>query len=660
MQPTRGTDDRRTPERDAAFGKVVSSGTPPHGPGFIGRQRELAFLIEAVTAPGPTLVSVYGPAGVGKSVLVARLAEAAAARGLAAVVIDGRGIEPTPQGFLAALGGGLGRPAGMVTADLRERTEPLLLVLDAYDRLWLLDDWLREAFVPALSGAVRVVIAGRRQLGRGWRFAPERAASLRMLPLRSLSPEDAAALLRGRGVAPAEAESLAKTVGGHPLALHLVGSLAPLERNRSATVASGVIQDLAELFLEEISDPTQRHAVEAGALVRRLTVGLLRAMLPQADAEPLLQTLRALPLFETGPDGLVMHEAVRGPIAAALRAADPARARAYERAAWRHLRAEARVAEPAARWGNTADMVFLLRNPATRNAFFPVDAQPPHPEGARPADRASVVALVERRDSPAAARIAAAWLERDLDPFRVVRSEQGVVEAVYWAFDPYKVDYRLIEGDPVALAWWRHLRSRAGAGPNKAIFARRLLCRKHGEGYCPEQAACWLDIKRLYMDMRPTLRWVYGAFGTLEGYRPVLESLGFRQIADLTVAVGDSVCHTVGLDMGEGSFDAWIGRVVAAELGAVEDRPLDPGAREMVIDGRRIPLTPMEMGVLGVLHAREGCAVSRDDLLDEVWGPDWDGSSNVVEAVIKSLRRKLGPNAGRIRTVRGLGYMYRE
>ena len=51
--------------------------------------------------------------------------------------------------------------------------------------------------------------------------------------------------------------------------------------------------------------------------------------------------------------------------------------------------------------------------------------------------------------------------------------------------------------------------------------------------------------------------------------------------------------------------------------------------------------------------------VSRADLLREVWGTSYDGGSNTVDVVIRSLRRKLGAVADRIETVRGVGYRLR-
>jgi hypothetical protein len=638
-----------------------SRGLTEQGPmAFVGRQRELALLRDAVSGGG-VVVSVHGPAGIGKSALLTRFARALSDASIPHVLLDGRTIEPSIFGFQSALAAGLRQPINdlaTLRSVLHDRG-PLTLIVDGYDRLWLLDQWICTEFTAALPMHVSLVIGSRRALGRNWRFECVRCAALHLLPLGPLVQQEAITLLTQRGVADADALMLSRDAGGHPLTLTLIGAVARLGGNRLRAAAANVVQELAALFLEEIDDRTVRHGVEAAACVRRVTVGLLRTMVPDADAERLFRTMQQLPLFESGENGLVLHDGARGAIASALRAADPERAASYERAAWRHVRAGAASAPSGQLWQFCADMIFLLRHPAVRSAFFPADTQPASPEPARDADRDQIRSIVQRYDGRTAADTASAWMARDLAAFRVVRDADGLVEAFYWAVDPFRMDARIYAQDPVAAAWWTDLRQRDGARGGTAIFMRRHLCREHGEGYCPAQAACWLDIKRLYMEMRPTLRWVYTGHRDFEQHLDAMRPLGFAPIPELRKTVDGIAFHTLLLDMGPGSFDAWLTGVVAAELGGADDRLLDPGAREVVIDSRRIPLTRNEFGVMSLLHARAGQAVTRDELLDEVWGAAWDGSSNVVEAVVKSLRRKLDDRADCIRTVRGIGYLYR-
>jgi DNA-binding response OmpR family regulator len=63
--------------------------------------------------------------------------------------------------------------------------------------------------------------------------------------------------------------------------------------------------------------------------------------------------------------------------------------------------------------------------------------------------------------------------------------------------------------------------------------------------------------------------------------------------------------------------------------------------------------------VLNALAARRAAPVSRADLLRDVWGTSYNGGSNTVDVVVRSLRRKLGASADRIETVRGIGYRLR-
>jgi pimeloyl-ACP methyl ester carboxylesterase len=84
---------------------------------------------------------------------------------------------------------------------------------------------------------------------------------------------------------------------------------------------------------------------------------------------------------------------------------------------------------------------------------------------------------------------------------------------------------------------------------------------------------------------------------------------------------------------------------------------LDEANRELVLEGRREPITPLEYGVMLALVRASGRVVTRDELLAEVWATSVTGS-NRVEAVVRSLRKKLGAFAPSIETVTGHGYRF--
>ncbi|MFI0420207.1 response regulator transcription factor [Spongiactinospora sp. 9N601] len=70
--------------------------------------------------------------------------------------------------------------------------------------------------------------------------------------------------------------------------------------------------------------------------------------------------------------------------------------------------------------------------------------------------------------------------------------------------------------------------------------------------------------------------------------------------------------------------------------------------------GREITLTAKEFAILEYLAGRSGEAVSKRDILDQVWDIAFEGEPNIVEVYISSIRRKIGRMA--IETVRGVGY----
>ena len=88
------------------------------------------------------------------------------------------------------------------------------------------------------------------------------------------------------------------------------------------------------------------------------------------------------------------------------------------------------------------------------------------------------------------------------------------------------------------------------------------------------------------------------------------------------------------------------------------DLALDLTTRRAAVDGREVELSTREFHLLETLLRHPGQVLSREQLLSQVWGYDFDPGSNVVDVYVRYLRRKVG--AGRIETVRGAGYRLTE
>ena|SRR5436190_5148598 len=107
-------------------------------------------------------------------------------------------------------------------------------------------------------------------------------------------------------------------------------------------------------------------------------------------------------------------------------------------------------------------------------------------------------------------------------------------------------------------------------------------------------------------------------------------------------------------------------RMLAASTQApVEHGPLsvDPARRRVTLDGDDVSLTPLEFEILYTLARDRGVVMTRERLMDRVWGYRDFGGGRVVDSHVARIRRKLGVDGSEqrfIRTVHGVGYAFEE
>ena len=97
------------------------------------------------------------------------------------------------------------------------------------------------------------------------------------------------------------------------------------------------------------------------------------------------------------------------------------------------------------------------------------------------------------------------------------------------------------------------------------------------------------------------------------------------------------------------------GGTAPSELIQVGETTIDVGRREVRAGKRVVDLTGREFELLRYLAEHRGRALSRQQILDGVWGPGWYGDARTVDVHVAQVRKKLG-EAVAITTVRGLGY----
>jgi two-component system, OmpR family, response regulator RegX3 len=136
----------------------------------------------------------------------------------------------------------------------------------------------------------------------------------------------------------------------------------------------------------------------------------------------------------------------------------------------------------------------------------------------------------------------------------------------------------------------------------------------------------------------------------------------------------------IGLELGADDYvvKPFSGREVVARIRAVlrrtaapepeDGRPLevadvrlDPAKHEVTLRGEVLELSRKEFELLRLLMRNAGSVVTRERLIDEVWDPNWFGSTKTLDVHVSGIRRKLGDDAGEPRylhTVRGVGFRF--
>lgn len=87
---------------------------------------------------------------------------------------------------------------------------------------------------------------------------------------------------------------------------------------------------------------------------------------------------------------------------------------------------------------------------------------------------------------------------------------------------------------------------------------------------------------------------------------------------------------------------------------------MDVLRHKVTVNGKEVVLTLKEFELLKKLILNLGVVLTREQLLEDIWGYNFDGETRTVDVHVRSLRQKLGKSGDRIETVRGVGYRIRE
>ncbi len=556
--------------------------------GFVGRTGELARFSSFLQAPVPSVavLHVHGPGGVGKSSLLGQFVDVAREHGRDPVLLDGRALEPTPEGVAGALAQAMGDADADAIAALASRPRTVLLV-DTYEQLAGLDGWMRHTLLPRLREDVLVVLAGRNPPDAGWRSDPGWQDLVDEMALRDLPPDGARALLAARGVpADRHAEALA-VARGHPLALVLVAEVLaqrPDGEVFSLGSAPDVIQLLLRRFVGEVTGPAHREALLACAHAGEASEALLRDVVDAAASGALFRWLCDLSFSELRPDGVALHAVVADALDADARWRDPDGYAQLHHRVSRHL--DRRVAAATGRDQQRAmwQKIRLLRFSPMARDFYDFDADG-HVwlEAPTPEDHDAIVDMTVLHEGPASGEVARWWLARQPGAFRVFRTSTtrrptGFVAHVELGDTPGDE----IDADPVLGAVWQHVRAAGPVRPGERIVITRFWVDEATHQQVATHHLVSSSASMAWVST-PALAWAVTVVHEPDVWEPIFAFIDFQRVPDLAVAIGE---HRVGLfarDWRTTSVSAWIDLVAQRQLSQASRTPDLPSGRDELV-----------------------------------------------------------------------------
>jgi hypothetical protein len=401
---------------------------PAPQPYIVGRQTEVERFAALIQGRVPHwLLNIYGPGGIGKTVVGQKMTAYAQQQGWPLAFVDGIRPDLTPDRILHAIsaelstgdrlapalrpfdrafeeylivqevlqrGGGLPAmfdvvgnvkdPAGLtqilselgkrVPQAVRERlhnrfalerylrsvettltqklcdglgaaqertTAPVTLLIDTYEELEGLDDWLCRTFVPALPDGIKMVVLGRNALPKVNFDWGEYGRALHTLELPELPEPDAKAYLVHHGLRdPQTLDEVVRFTGGYPLLLVLVvhlaqeaGSWAHVGTLESAADRDRVATQLLERILREERAREVRDFLEQGVVARWFDPEIVSVVLdiPPEEGRAIYDKLQRHSFVERHPYGLKFHDKIRELLLARLKFNQPAYERVRQR-----------------------------------------------------------------------------------------------------------------------------------------------------------------------------------------------------------------------------------------------------------------------------------------------------------------------------------------
>lgn len=552
---------------------------------FVGRAAEVELVRSAVEAAESSfsVLHIHGPGGIGKTRLLDVCHGLAEKAGAAVLRLDGRHLFPSPEAILERLGSVLTVPDGDAPITEPPGARRVVILLDSYERLAVLDDWLRSRLLPRLPATTLTVLAGRTMPSPPWRADPAWRDLLRVVSLRNLDSQASREYLRACAVDATLHDRVVEITHGHPLGLSLLADVISRGGNVAADpLTPDLVGTLLTRFVEVVPSSLHRRGLEVCGLARVTTEGLLRDALDLDDAHELFGWLRGLSFIDSGPEGLCPHDLARDTLDADLRWRDPDGYRRVFRSVRAHIHRSLTAARGHEQQRALFDEKFLFRH--LPGILSPVDWESwgqHYPEPIRTGDRRAILDMVLRWEGPASAAIAEHWLDRQPEGFFVVRQQDGEPRGFLALLDLTRACAADIAADPGATAAWQFTQRHAPPRPGEVVTHSRFVM--DAEAYqdpSPTLNATPVLTLQRYLGA-PALSWDFLTLAEPDRWDEYFAVADLPRAAGADFWIGDRRYGLFAHDFRQVPVDAWLELVTERAL--LQDFTLAPAPRPALL-----------------------------------------------------------------------------
>jgi hypothetical protein len=592
---TRPSPRAATEARPRAGGRLADRLAAARRLGFVGRESEIELFREALgSAELPfQVLYVHGPGGVGKTSLLREYAHCCELSGLDFFYVDGRDIEPVTDALSRAIEDAAGGPIDPNAQSSGRR----VIAVDTFETLSSLEGWLRNTFLPRLPDDVLFVLAGREPPSPAWRSDPGWQTLFQALPLRNLSRNEAEAYLERREVPPGQQHAVLDFTHGHPLALSLVADLFSQGRviQFQADTAPDIVQTLLQQFVQKVPGPAHRTALEACALLRLTTEGLLAQLLEMPDPHELFDWLRSLSFVESGQEGIFPHDLAREALVADLRWRNPDWYAELHRRARNYYIQRVQQTHGTEQQSALIDLIFLHRDNVAVRPFFELLRQAGDPNRERLGGSATATAvaaegdlpelltMVERYEGAESAQHAERWLSTQRANTLVFRDAAGQPAGFVLMLALDRATPEDINFDPATRAAWRYLNDHAPLrlGERATIF-RYWMARENYQSVSGIQGLVFVEAVRHYLTT-PGLAVTFFPCAAPDFWAPMFAYADLARWTEADFEIGGRHYGVYGHDWRQVPPMVWLDLLAEREIAAAPNLAQPPAARDALV-----------------------------------------------------------------------------